>query len=80
MTKRTVMTEKQLRKIRSQEMPCPKCGADPGSPCKSPSGNHMNVAHSARWAAYYRLKREQESLAAIKALSEHLLRQGQESR
>lgn len=33
------------------DLPCPKCGAEPGKRCVTPSGNRVLVTHQARFRA-----------------------------
>ena len=44
----------RIRRVRS--VPCPKCQAGKGRPCKSPRGQSVASHHQARYAALYRRK------------------------
>lgn len=50
-----VSMEEHLDRIRRvQSVPCPKCGAGKGEPCRSPKGDPTEPHHAARYAALYR--------------------------
>lgn len=42
----------RLRRVRS--IPCPKCNAGKGAPCRAPNGEAASVSHAARYQALYR--------------------------
>lgn len=38
--------------------PCARCGAEPGEPCRSKTGNRRNSHHALRWYAMLRAREE----------------------
>ena len=44
----------RVRRVRS--VPCPKCQAGKGQPCRSPRGASVASHHQARYAALYKRK------------------------